>query len=394
MIGGQALIEGILMRGVDRQAIVCRKSDGTLVSRVDPLKLSKDKHPWMGYPFIRGVVNFLDSMVNGVKAITWSAEQQPEDEQGEPDKFDLWIQKHFSDETAEKIILYTAVVLGIALSVGLFALLPTFLAGLLNRLVPLGVWRGLAEGIFRLAIFLGYLKLCSMIPDMKRVWMYHGAEHKTITCYEKGLDLTVENVKKCRRVHDRCGTTFMFFVMFVSILVYSVFGAIFPVLNENVGLKMLSRIVLLPLIAGLSYELLKLLAKTDSPLVLPLKAPGLLLQMLTTKEPDEQMMEVAIAAFEKVLKMDEDPNEPVCKFVCPEKVSVVTENLKKKFRSSSVDETDAEWIVSIVTGIKRSELGGDSRVKSSHIDKIDELAAERIKGKPLSYVLGNADFYG
>ena len=125
-IGGQALIEGILMRGVDRQAIVCRKSDGTLVSRVDPLKLSKDRHPWMGYPFIRGVVNFLDSMVNGVKAITWSAEQQPEDEQGEPDKFDLWIQKHFSDETAEKIILYTAVVLGIALSVGLFALLPTF----------------------------------------------------------------------------------------------------------------------------------------------------------------------------------------------------------------------------------------------------------------------------
>ena len=138
-IGGQALIEGILMRGVDRQAIVCRRSDGTLVSRVEPLKLSKDKHPWMGYPFLRGVVNFLDSMVNGVKAITRSAEQQPEDEQGEPDKFDLWIQKHFSSETAEKIILYTAVVLGIALSVGLFALLPTFLAGILHRIVPLGV---------------------------------------------------------------------------------------------------------------------------------------------------------------------------------------------------------------------------------------------------------------
>ena len=145
-------------------------------------------------------------MVNGVKAITWSAEQQPEDKQGEPDKFDLWIQKHFSDETAEKIILYTAVVLGIALSVGLFALLPTFLAGLLNRLVPLGVWRGLAEGIFRLAIFLGYLKLCSMIPDMKRVWMYHGAEHKTIFCYEAGLPLTVENARMQSRFHPRCGT--------------------------------------------------------------------------------------------------------------------------------------------------------------------------------------------
>ena len=146
-IGGQALIEGILMRGVDRQAIVCRKSDGTLVSRVDPLKLSKDRHPWMGYPFIRGVVNFLDSMVNGVKAITWSAEQQPEDEQGEPDKFDLWIQKHFSDETAEKIILYTAVVLGIALGMtGYAKIWPLFgaanqlLAGL--GLLAVAAWLG------------------------------------------------------------------------------------------------------------------------------------------------------------------------------------------------------------------------------------------------------------
>ena len=300
-IGGQALIEGILMRGVDRQAIVCRKSDGTLVSRVDPLKLSKDKHPWMGYPFIRGVVNFLDSMVNGVKAITWSAEQQPEDEQGEPDKFDLWIQKHFSDETAEKIILYTAVVLGIALSVGLFALLPTFLAGLLNRLVPLGVWRGLAEGIFRLAIFLGYLKLCSMIPDMKRVWMYHGAEHKTIFCYEAGLPLTVENVRIQPRHHPRCGTSFLFVVIFVSILVSSVVFGIWPI--TNAGLRTLVHLLLLPLVVGITYEFNRWVGRhvQDSKLAQFLTAPGLWLQNFTTNEPDDSMIECAIRSLELVL---------------------------------------------------------------------------------------------
>ena len=299
-IGGQALIEGILMRGVDRQAIVCRKSDGTLVSRVDPLKLSKDKHPWMGYPFIRGVVNFLDSMVNGVKAITWSAEQQPEDEQGEPDKFDLWIQKHFSDETAEKIILYTAVVLGIALSVGLFALLPTFLAGLLNRLVPLGVWRGLAEGIFRLAIFLGYLKLCSMIPDMKRVWMYHGAEHKTIFCYEKGLPLTVENVRPQSRFHPRCGTSFLFVVVIISILVFSLVSLRVG-LWDNPWVRIGLRLLLLPVVVSISYEINRWVGRHDNLCSRILSAPGKWLQRLTTNEPDDSMIECAIRALELVI---------------------------------------------------------------------------------------------
>ena len=326
-IGGQAVLEGVMMRGRCGVATAVRDSDGIIRIEAERITPPEKKSVFVRLPIIRGIVNFFSSLVTGTKILMRSAEVYGGDDE-EPSKFEKWLAKTFKIDVMD-VVLFFGVALGLIFSIGLFF-----------------------------------------------------------------VDLTVENVKKCRRVHDRCGTTFMFFVMFVSILVYSVFGAIFPVLNENVGLKMLSRIVLLPLIAGLSYELLKLLAKTDSPLVLPLKAPGLLLQMLTTKEPDEQMMEVAIAAFEKGLKMDEDPNEPVCKFVCPEKVSVVTENLKKKFRSSSVDETDAEWIVSIVTGIKRSELGGDSRVKSSHIDKIDELAAERIKGKPLSYVLGNADFYG
>lgn len=393
-IGGQAVLEGVMMRGRCGVATAVRDSDGIIRIEAERITPPEKKSVFVRLPIIRGIVNFFSSLVTGTKILMRSAEVYGGDDD-EPSKFEKWLAKTFKIDVMD-VVLFFGVALGLVFSIALFFILPTFLGGLIGKAAPNmpPIVKNLIEGGIRILIFIGYILFTSLLKDIKRTYMYHGAEHKTITCYEKGLDLTVENVKKCRRVHDRCGTTFMFFVMFVSILVYSVFGAIFPVLNENVGLKMLSRIVLLPLIAGLSYELLKLLAKTDSPLVLPLKAPGLLLQMLTTKEPDEQMMEVAIAAFEKVLKMDEDPNEPVCKFVCPEKVSVVTENLKKKFRSSSVDETDAEWIVSIVTGIKRSELGGDSRVKSSHIDKIDELAAERIKGKPLSYVLGNADFYG
>ena len=393
-IGGQAVLEGVMMRGRCGVATAVRDSDGIIRIEAERITPPEKKSIFVRLPIIRGIVNFFSSLVTGTKILMRSAEVYGGDDD-EPSKFEKWLAKTFKIDVMD-VVLFFGVALGLVFSIALFFILPTFLGGLIGKAAPNmpPIVKNLIEGGIRILIFVGYILFTSLLKDIKRTYMYHGAEHKTITCYEKGLDLTVENVKKCRRVHDRCGTTFMFFVMFVSILVYSVFGAIFPVLNENVWLKMLSRIVLLPLIAGLSYELLKLLAKTDSPLVLPLKAPGLLLQMLTTKEPDEQMMEVAIAAFEKVLKMDEDPNEPVCKFVCPEKVSVVTENLKKKFRSSSVDETDAEWIVSIVTGIKRSELGGDSRVKSSHIDKINELAAERIKGKPLSYVLGNADFYG
>ena len=393
-IGGQAVLEGVMMRGRCGVATAVRDSDGIIRIEAERITPPEKKSVFVRLPIIRGIVNFFSSLVTGTKILMRSAEVYGGDDD-EPSKFEKWLAKTFKIDVMD-VVLFFGVALGLVFSIALFFILPTFLGGLIGKAAPNmpPIVKNLIEGGIRILIFVGYILFTSLLKDIKRTYMYHGAEHKTITCYEKGLDLTVENVKKCRRVHDRCGTTFMFFVMFVSILVYSVFGAIFPVLNENVGLKMLSRIVLLPLIAGLSYELLKLLAKTDSPLVLPLKAPGLLLQMLTTKEPDEQMMEVAIAAFDKVLKMDEDPNEPVCKFVCPEKVSVVTENLKKKLRSSSVDETDAEWIVSIVTGIKRSELGGDSRVKSSHIDKIDELAAERIKGKPLSYVLGNADFYG
>ena len=294
-IGGQALMEGILMRGVDRQAIVCRKADGSLVTKVEELHLIKEKHPWMGWPLIRGVVNFLDSMVKGVKALTWSAEQLPEEEQGEPDKLDLWIQKHFSSEMAEKIIIYVAVGLGIVLAMGLFALLPTFLAGLLGRAVRLGAWRGLCEGVLRLGIFLLYLRLVRNMPDIRRVWMYHGAEHKTIFCYEAGLPLTVENARKQSRFHPRCGTSFLFLVIFISILVFSL------VRTEGTLARMGLHILLLPVVVALSYEVIKWAGRNDNWLSRIVSAPGKAVQHLTTAEPDDSMLEVAIASLELVL---------------------------------------------------------------------------------------------
>ena len=294
-IGGQALIEGILMRGPKKQAIVCRRVDGTLVQRVDELELIKEKHPWMGWPLIRGVVNFLDSMVKGVQALTWSAEQQPEEAEGEPDKLEAWISRHFSGETAEKLILYTAVALGIVLAVGLFALLPTFLAGLLNRALPLGKWRGLCEGLARLVIFLAYLRLVNRMPDMKRIWMYHGAEHKTIFCYEAGLPLTVENARIQSRFHPRCGTSFLFYVIFISILVFSL------VRTEGTLARMGLHLLLLPVVVSLSYEVIKWAGRHDNALTAIVSAPGKALQHLTTAEPDDTMLEVAIQALTLVL---------------------------------------------------------------------------------------------
>ena len=393
-IGGQAVLEGVMMRGKTGIATAVRDSDGTIRIEAERITPPEKQNKFLKLPIIRGVVNFFSSLVVGTKILMRSAEVYGGDDEEEPSKFEKWLAKTFKIDVMD-VVLFFGVALGLVFSIALFFILPTILGNLFGKAFPdLRVVRNLIEGLIRIAIFIGYILFTSLLKDIKRTYMYHGAEHKTITCYEKGLDLTVENVKKCRRVHDRCGTTFMFFVMLVSILVYSVFGAIFPQINENIWLRILSRVVLLPLIAGLSYELLKLLAKTDSPLVLPLKLPGLLLQKLTTKEPDDGMMEVAIAAFEKVLKMDENPDEPVCKFVCPEKVSVVTDKLKKDFFAAGIDESDAEWIVSIVSGIKRSELSGDKKLKSSEIDKINELAAQRLTGKPLCYVLGNCDFYG
>lgn len=293
-IGGQALIEGIMMLGPEKCAIVCRGS-GEMVEKVEKVTPLKAKSPVLGLPLIRGVAAFISSMVNGVKALSFSADQLPEDMQEEPDKIDLWIEKHFSNETAQKLIIGVAVVLGIALSLFLFLFLPTFIVGLFPAVKADFYWRTLLEGILKLVIFFVYLILCSKMKDMKRLFAYHGAEHKTIFCYEKGLPLTVENVRPQPRLHPRCGTSFIFVVIIISIIAGSFIHVSDTLLR--MGLKFL----MLPLIVGLSYELNRWVGRHDNICSAILSWPGKQFQRITTNEPDDEMIECAIRALELVI---------------------------------------------------------------------------------------------
>ena len=293
-IGGQALIEGIMMLGPGKRAIVCRGS-GEIVEKVEPVTPLKEKSPVLALPLIRGVAAFISSMVNGVKALSFSAEQLPEDMQEEPDKIDQWIEAHFSDETAQKLIIGIAVVLGIALSLFLFLFLPTFVVGLFPAIKADFYWRTLLEGVLKLVIFFVYLILCSKMKDMKRLFSYHGAEHKTIFCYEKGLPLTVENVRPQPRLHPRCGTSFIFVVIIISIIA----GSFIHV--SDTLLRMALKFLMLPLIVGVSYELNRWVGRHDNICSKILSWPGKQFQRITTNEPDDDMIECAIRALELVI---------------------------------------------------------------------------------------------
>lgn len=297
MCGGQALIEGIMMRGPKKQAIVVRRPDGGLEIKEEELKLVKDKNPIWGLPFIRGVVNFLDSMVQGVKALMFSAEYYPEEEgeEEEPSKFDQWLEKHLGSEKAYSVIVTLAVIMGVGFSVGLFFVLPTLLVSLLAPVLPYYWLRSLLEGVVRILLFLGYLILCSRMKDMKRVFAYHGAEHKTIFCYEAGLELTVENVRGQPKHHPRCGTSFLFVIMMVSILVFAFVRA------DSALTRLISRLVLLPLVVGITYEINRYVGRHDNAVTRVMTAPGLWLQNFTTNEPDDSMIEVGIEALKLVL---------------------------------------------------------------------------------------------
>ena len=293
-IGGQALIEGILMRGPKKQAIVCRTQDG-LVEKTEELKFIKDRYPILGWPFIRGCATFLDSMVKGMQALTYSAELVPMEEQGEPDKLDQWIEKHFPEDKAQKLIIGVAVAMGIALAVLLFVFLPAFIVGLIKPLTQSYLVRNLSEGLVRVVILLVYMRLCCCMSDIKRLFSYHGAEHKTIFCYEHGKPLTVENVREESRFHPRCGTSFLLVVVVVSILVNAV------VRLDNTFARMGCHLLLLPVVVGISYEINRWCGRHDNWLSAILSAPGKWLQHMTTNEPDDSMIECAIRAMELVI---------------------------------------------------------------------------------------------
>ena len=300
-IGGQALIEGILMRGPEKQAIVVRDRDGKLVEKVEELRLIKDRYPILGLPLIRGTVNFLAAMVNGVKALMYSADFYPDDEAAQPSKFDLWLEKHLSSKKLESAIVGLSVVLGVGMSILLFLVLPTFLTGGVLHFFPnFPLWgRNVMEGLLKIVIFLLYLFLCSRLKDIHRVFQYHGAEHKTIFCYEAGLPLTVENVRIQPRHHPRCGTSFLFVVVIVSIIVSSL---VFPYINwQSIWVRVGVKLLLLVPVVGVTYEFNRLVGAHDNVVTRILSAPGMWLQNFTTHEPDDSMIEVAIEAMKLVI---------------------------------------------------------------------------------------------
>lgn len=314
MIGGQALIEGIMMMGPEKCATVVRTKDG-IQSKVEPRKPAK-KFSVKKIPLLRGVFNFCASMKTGVSALMYSADLYAEDD-GEAEqsqsKFDAWLEKKLSSEKAQNALITIAVALGIALSVGLFIVLPSLIGSFINRWITDNeLVRNLLEGAVRIAIFLAYMFLVSRMKDMKRVFSYHGAEHKTIRCYEAKLPLTVENVRAQTRLHPRCGTSFLFVVIIVSILVFSVASVLLrPITPEfdsaiaNALLRVALKLLLLPLVVGISYEFNRLVGRYDNWLTHALSAPGMWLQYLTTNEPDDSMIEVGIEALTLVLPEQE-----------------------------------------------------------------------------------------
>lgn len=292
-IGGQALIEGIMMKGPSKTATAVRKPDGEIeIKESDINPIFKNK--FFKLPIIRGSFVLIDAMISGVKELMFSAEFYGEDY--EEDALDKLLKKVFKDK-ADTAIIYASVIVALFFSVGIFILGPTLLTNLLKNIIANSFLLNLAEGILRVILFVGYVYLVSKLEDIKRVFMYHGAEHKTIYCYENGEDLTVENVRKYSTLHPRCGTSFMINVMLISIIVFSFFG--WP----NPFMRLLIRLLMLPLIAGLSYELNKYVGKCDVENIFTkiISYPGFLIQKITTKEPDDSMMEVAIAAMERVI---------------------------------------------------------------------------------------------
>ena len=307
-IGGQAVIEGVMMRGPHKTTVAVRKPDGEIVTKTDD-NGTKKKNKFLKLPIIRGCVNFIESMIIGIKALTFSAEFVDFESQEETEsKFEKWLEDKFGDKIKD-IVIYFSLVVSLFLSVGLFILLPTAITRFLETIfkgvpfVGTKAFTSLAEGIIRMIIFLSYMALVAQMDDIKRVFEYHGAEHKSIACYEAKEELTVENVKRHSRLHPRCGTSFLLFVMVVSIILFSLLP------RTSVLPRMLMRIALLPVVAGISYEIIKIAGRGKSKCVTWLTKPGLWLQKLTTREPDDSQIEVAIKSLISVIPEDENEDK-------------------------------------------------------------------------------------
>lgn len=291
-VGGQALIEGIMMRGPRQVCTAVRRPDGGIETKVDPVTTFS----WQKIPLVRGVLSMIESLIVGYRCLMYSAEVSMGEEafEAEESKLDKWINDHLG-EKAQNFVMSLAAVLGGMLALVLFMVLPTTIVGLLNKVLPLEGFRALLEGVLKIAIFIGYLALVRNMKDIKRMFRYHGAEHKTIACYEAGEELTVENIRHHSRFHPRCGTSFLVLVILISILVSSLLPW------TSTGLRIVLKLLTLPVVMGISYELIKLAGRYDNILTRIISAPGLWIQRLTTSEPEDDMIEVAIAAVKPVL---------------------------------------------------------------------------------------------
>ena len=298
-IGGQALIEGIMMLGPEKSAIAVRRGDGEIELKVENCKKLTEKYKFLSIPFIRGIAGIFESMKRGFAALNYASSIAIDEIDEEPTRFEKWLEKKFGSRAVENIVMGIATVFGIAIPIVLFIFLPTLLAGTLDKYIGSGIWRNLLEGLLRVIIFLIFMFSVSRMKDMKRVFSYHGAEHKSIFCYEAGEELTVENVKKFSKEHPRCGTSFMFSVMVISVLVFSV------VSWSNPFIRMALRLLLLPVVVGISYEVNRFIGRHDNWFTRIIRAPGIWFQTFTTFEPDDSMIEVAITALREVIPEEE-----------------------------------------------------------------------------------------
>lgn len=293
-IGGQALIEGVMMRGIDKEAMSCRMPDGSIQTECWDVKSIGKNAPWYKKtPFVRGSINFVSSLIDGYKCLTKSAEKQGNFEDEELNKFEKWLVKKFGDNLM-KVFSIFSIIIGVVLCIGIFMYLPMFLTKLIMSGEEQQLLKTLIEGLIKVVLLIGYLFVISKMKDIQRTYEYHGAEHKTIACYEAGEELTPENVKKYIRFHPRCGTSFLLIVMLISILVFSV------VTWETLTMRIVLKLALLPVVCGIAYEIIKLAGRYDNIVTRIISAPGLWLQRLTTREPDEKEIECAIAAFNAV----------------------------------------------------------------------------------------------
>lgn len=297
-IGGQALIEGVMMRGKNAISIAVRKPDGEIEIKTDPIK--KSAFSWIGkVPLLRGAFALVSSMAIGVKALTYSADFYMEEEDYKESKFDLWIKDKFGDK-AESILIFFSMVFAAAMAILMFAIAPTFIISQFKRMTDNALTLSIFEGVLKIVIFIAYIYLISRLNDVKRVFQYHGAEHKSIYCLESGMELTVENAQKNGRLHPRCGTSFLLIVMSISIAIFTFIGWGSPML------RVVLKILLFPVVAGISYEIIRWAGKSDNIIVRAISYPGMKLQLLTTNEPDDDQVEVALAALKAVLEYEDD----------------------------------------------------------------------------------------